>query len=165
MKKISQKKQSSDLLSKKLRYVVAVFALAGLVLSLYLLRDHFQPAPSFCDINARVSCAAVNASSYSVIFGIPVALIGAIHYAALLLIMLFLASLVRLLGVDEKTLYALLLVELSLGVLFSGYLTAIEAFVLKTYCPLCLFSAGLSVASLIIVAWLWRRSPEGHREY
>jgi uncharacterized membrane protein len=153
------RKQSEHLrYVSNVRYALIAFSLVGLILSVYLLYEHFQPAPSFCDINSKVSCEAVNTSSYSSFLGIPVALFGALHYLFLFFVVLLSGPIARLLGVDRRTVSALLLIELVLAFLFSAYLTGIEAFALKTFCILCLLSAAITTASLVLAILFWRSS-------
>ena len=59
-----------------MRYVIAVFALAGAVVSFLALQVHYSTSTSPCSINEKWDCGIVNHSSYSMIEGIPVALIG-----------------------------------------------------------------------------------------
>lgn len=112
------------------------------MVSLVSLQRHFaKSATAYCDFAQQFSCDIVNRSEYSSIMGIPVALIGIVGYAALLLLSTFWRSRVetpnRLLGAA------------SAGLAFALYLTYIEAYVLTTWCILCLIS--LLLISLICV--------------
>ena len=67
---------------KAIFLTIIFLALAGIVDSGYALDQHYSTAEaSSCDINAVVSCTAVNQSRYSEIAGIPVAGIGMAGYA------------------------------------------------------------------------------------
>ena len=55
-----------------MRYLIAVLALAGLVISSFALREHYRTTPAPCDINERWDCGAVNHSPFAVIGGIGV---------------------------------------------------------------------------------------------
>jgi uncharacterized membrane protein len=86
----------------------------------------------------------VNRSEYSRIFGIPVAAIGIAGYAALFVLSTFWKSRTetpnRLLGAAIA------------GLAFALYLTYVEAYVLETWCILCLTSLVLiSLISLCAV--------------
>ncbi len=121
-----------------------IFALAfcGIGVSLYALSQHYSDGPSFCDISERFSCEVVNRGPWSELFGIPVALMGVIGYAAIAII-----SWAR-----HKKKEILLVVFVAGGLLFSAYLTYLEAFVIFMWCPICIGSAGIMSALGIAVA-------------
>lgn len=75
--------------SKSLRMALAVLALAGIGVSLYLTNYHFRVLsdPNFqsaCAINETFDCDKVNSSPYAKVFGIPLGLYGAAFYVAML---------------------------------------------------------------------------------
>lgn len=116
--------------------LIAIFSLAGMVDSGIALQRHFAKSETtYCDFSQKFSCDIVNRSEYSSIIGIPVALIGVLGYAALLV--LSTAQRAR-----PETATRILLAALA-GVVFALYLTYIEAFVLTTWCILCLISLAL----------------------
>ena len=128
---------------------IALLSVAGAVVSSISLYHHYGASKSsFCDFGANFNCDMVNRSIYSVVFGIPVALIGIFGYGVLL----FLATLYR-----AKTETPLILLVASLtGLGFALYLTYVEAFVLAVWCILCLSSltliAAITVLSSVLVA-------------
>ena len=128
---------------------IALLSVAGAVVSSISLYHHYGASKSsFCDFGANFNCDMVNRSIYSVVFGIPVALIGIFGYGVLL----FLATLYR-----AKTETPLILLFASLtGLGFALYLTYVEAFVLAVWCILCLSSltliAAITVLSSVLVA-------------
>src|SRR3569833_4574416 len=113
-----------------MRYVIALFALAGAVVSFLALQVHYSTTTSPCSINEKWDCGVVNHSSYAVIQGIPVALLGILGY----LIILWL-GLARL--------KAAVLVASLAGLGFSLYLTHIERDVLGVWCLYCVLSLGI----------------------
>jgi vitamin-K-epoxide reductase (warfarin-sensitive) len=122
--------------------VIAVLSLAGVIVSTVSLQRHYaKSATEFCDFNQRFSCDVVNRSLQSSIVGIPVAGIGVAGYAVLFFWSAFRRSRadtpVRLLGAATA------------GMVFALYLTYVEAYVLETWCILCLISLGL--ISLIVL--------------
>ena len=127
----------------RLAVVIIVLALVGLGLSVDSLINHYKKSPTeFCDINDTFNCDVVNRSSYSKLYGIPVAAIGIAGYIVL--------ALLALKDRANRT-ASTLLVILSLGALgFSAYLTYIEARVLYTYCIVCLSSAVCIVLITIL---------------
>jgi uncharacterized membrane protein len=116
--------------------VIAVLAIAGMAVSSVSLYHHYGTSTSsFCDFGETLNCDIVNRSRYSVIFGVPVALIGIAGYFGLLL----LATLYR----SQPRTPAMLLTTSTLGLGFAFYLTYIEGFVLGVWCILCLTSLAL----------------------
>lgn len=123
--------------------LIAVLATAGIVVSSVSLYHHYGTSKtSYCDIGENFNCDIVNRSTYSTVLGVPDALIGIGGYGVLLI----LATLYRSKG---ETPMMLLMASLA-GLGFAIYLTYIEAFVLATWCILCLSS--LTVIFLISVS-------------
>lgn len=138
----------------RIHAVSAVLAAGGLGVSAYLtyLKLQFGSGIS-CGIG---DCDLVNSSSYSEIFGIPVALIGMAGYSLLLILHTAAYS------ADADGLYRPLLsfvfFSALAGTLFSAYLTYVELFVLRAICPWCVVSA-LIITALLILSALALRSP------
>ena len=132
--------------------LIAVAAVVGMLVSIFSAFAHYDVVSSeVCTINETFDCDIVNKSSYSEILGIPVSILGLLAYAVLF---------VGVLVYDRKRSPKLLQLLMSLGaagLLFSLYLTSIEAFVLYTWCLLCLASQA---AILLIVIGLWRLQKE-----
>ena len=128
---------------------IVLLAFAGAVVSSISLYHHYDASPSsFCDFGANFNCDLVNRSIYSVVFGVPVALIGILGYGVLLI----LATLYR----ARAEVPAMLLIASLAGLGFALYLTYLEAFVLAVWCILCLSSltliAAITVLSSVLVA-------------
>ncbi|HXS75449.1 MAG TPA: vitamin K epoxide reductase family protein [Terracidiphilus sp.] len=115
-----------------MRYVIAVLALAGAVVSFLALQVHYSTTTSPCSINEKWDCGIVNHSSYAVIQGIPVALIGILGYLLILW-----------LGMARQKMFVLL--ASAVGIAFSLYLTHIERDVLGVWCLYCVISLGIIV--------------------
>jgi uncharacterized membrane protein len=123
--------------NKVLFVLIALLSLAGITLSAVSLQRHYaKSATNFCDFNQKFSCDIVNRSEYSEIAGIPVAGIGVAGYAALFILSTFWKS-------RPETPIRLLIAALA-GLAFALYLTYVEAYVLTTWCILC-------VGSLIVI--------------
>lgn len=139
-------------MERTLRRIILLLALIGLLLSLYLFKEHLLPSgKSFCDINQKISCDIVNRSPYAEILGVPVSLLGILYYLALLVLLLYPRRVACLIARgDAALLWRLLQAALGVGFLFSLYLTAIEAFVLGVWCPLCVASALIVTGSLLL---------------
>lgn len=133
--------------ARRVSLIIAVLALAGMIDSGVALRSHYAKSKStYCDLGESFNCDIVNRSAYSVVMGVPVALIGVIGYAALL----GLATLYR----DKAETPVFLLIAAVAGLGFALYLTYIEAYVLAVWCVLCLASLGLITLITVLSSWL-----------
>lgn len=125
----------------------------GLVDAGYLTYGKLVQAELYCTPGLG-NCNLVNASQWSYVFGIPVAYLGFLSYLAIILLMFFGKKIKIVAPYQEYLLFFITLV----GVLFSGYLTYIEAAVLHTFCQWCLVSAAMiSVLFILSVIKLARR--------
>lgn len=122
---------------------IAIAAIAGIVVSSVSLQHHYRAsADSFCNLSETFNCDLVNQSIYSKFLGIPVALIGILGYATLLMLAAFFRR-------NPRTPKLLLLASIA-GLSFALYLTYIEGFVLAVWCILCLTSlATISVIAIL----------------
>jgi uncharacterized membrane protein/protein-disulfide isomerase len=80
-------------MTKNARLLLTILALTGLASALASLYVHYQLLTrpgylSFCDVNATVSCTQVYQSRYAYLGGVPVALLGALWYVAVLMVLL-----------------------------------------------------------------------------
>jgi uncharacterized membrane protein len=104
-------------------------------------------------------CETVQASPWSRIAGVEVALIGVLGYAGLLV-----AALISLQPafVGKRWPPNLLLILASLGMLFTLYLTSLELFVIHAICRWCVGSAAI-ITSIFVLALLEHRRLRGPR--
>lgn len=138
---------SASLLHRVLFLMIAIFAVAGLILSAISVERHYaKSASNFCDFNQQFSCDVVNRSEYSSIIGIPVAGIGLAGYGVLLFLAMFRRD-------RAETSTQLLVLSLA-GLVFALRLTYIEAYVLMTWCILCLASLAMISAISLLSIWL-----------
>ena len=135
------------------RMTVALLALPGVFVSLYLLLYRMGVYGQLA-CGAGGSCEVVQTSSWAVFLGIPVPGWGTAWYLAVLG--------VALTGLRPGALRArwperALAVLSAGGVAFTAYLTAIEAFVLHAFCRWCVVSALLvsGIAAVSALGW-WR---------
>lgn len=129
------------------RMVVAVLCLAGTFLAFYLVAYNLgwiPPPPC-----GSGDCGTVQASRYAWVGPVPVSAIGLAGYLALLIL-----SILGLQGsmVRSRKIALLLFGGALAGVLFSGYLTYIEAMVINAWCRYCVASAILM--TVVFVATL-----------
>lgn len=122
--------------------IIGIFTPIGLAASVESILAHYDVVSSgFCTLGTTFNCDIVNKSSYSEILGIPVAALGLLAYLAFAIGAVLLRR-----GPSEQILVALLALA-SAGLTFSLYLTYIEAFVLYTWCLVCLTSL-LSIVAI-----------------
>jgi uncharacterized membrane protein/protein-disulfide isomerase len=145
------------------RALIIGLATLGLVASVASLYVHYQMLAdpsyvSFCDVNETVSCEAVLTSQYGQVFGVPVAVGGALWSALVLLL--------GVLGMRPSVRpgqgppahsepaarvagYVFVLSTLGLaGVLYLGYASF---FILRQMCPLCI-TMYVGVVGLFVVS-------------
>ncbi len=120
------------------RMAIAVLSLAGLFIALYLFAHHVGwTGPIVCGVG---DCAKVQSSVYAKLGPLPVSSIGVLGY--LLLFGLSFAG-IRTGKRGSRTIGLLLFGGSLVGVLFSGYLTYLEAVVIRAWCQYCVVSAIL----------------------
>lgn len=133
-----------------MRYVIAVLALAGAIVSGLALQVHYTTGTSPCSINEKWDCGIVNHSSYSLVGGVPVALIGIVGYLGLLWLAL------------ARQRVVLLLASLA-GLGYALYLAHIERDVLGVWCLYCVISLAI-VATIPLLSVIWViLEAAGHR--
>lgn len=124
-----------------MRWVIAVLALAGAVVSGLALQVHYSTATEPCSINARWDCGVVNHSPFAMMGHVPIAAIGIVGYLAL-------AGLALL----RWRFVLLLTVLVALG--FALRLTFIEEYVLEVWCLYCVISQGIiGLITLLSLGW------------
>lgn len=112
-------------------------SLLGLGISLYLSWIYLAGGEPIC-LNGS-GCATVQASRYAQLGGVPVPVLGAGAYVTLLLIAVLAQK-------WENRQESLLLAAFGIalvGLIFSGYLTYLEFFVIRALCTWCLASAAV----------------------
>ena len=129
---------------------IVVLCLAGEVVSMLALREHYNTETSPCSINERWDCGVVNHSDFAMIRGVPVAAIGILGYTLLAA----LAGRFRLL----TALGALA------GLAFALRLSYIEWKVLETWCIYCVASQAIIAVLFVLtaVAFLVGRRAQAH---
>ncbi len=121
--------------------IIGVFTPIGLAASLESLLAHYDVVNSdFCNLSTTFDCGVVNKSIYSELLGIPVAALGLIAY------LLFVVGVVLLWRRPNERVLTVMLALAVGGLTFSLYLTYIEAYVLFTWCVVCLTSLLAIVA-------------------
>ncbi|HKZ50821.1 MAG TPA: vitamin K epoxide reductase family protein [Dehalococcoidia bacterium] len=131
---------------------IALLSALGVFVSSVLLWLHYQSHSPLC--TGVGSCQVVNASAYSEVMGLPVALLGLLMYGAILGLSLSLPG--------ATAIVALLGLALA-GLLYSCYLTYVEVHILRALCPWCLASQGIIAAIFALSLTLAPRAVSGER--
>lgn len=126
---------------------VAALALAGIFVALYLT---LYKLGAIGELSCRVgSCETVNSSPWAVFLGAPVAAWGVAFY-----MVTFVLAMAGLQGrfADSRRLSLGLVLLSGFGVLFSGWLTYLELFVIRAICQWCVVSAVIVTLIFMVSA-------------
>ncbi len=122
---------------------LAALGAAGVLLGGYLLVTRATGGPIFCPAGGS-GCEAVQSSRFGAVFGIPVAGLGLLFYAAVLVL--------ALRPMTAAARWPLLFPLASAGMAASVVFVAVQQFAIRATCSLCLFSAALTVGIFALVA-------------
>jgi uncharacterized membrane protein len=128
---------------RTLRRASVAVAVAGIMLTGYLVYVRETGSRLVC---ATGGCETVQSSSYSLVLGVPVALLGLLGYAAILALAIARGELA---GLAQAT------VALT-AVAFAGYLLYVQLFVLDALCSWCVVNDALiATAAALAIARVW----------
>ena len=120
------------------RMAIAVLALIGLLMSVYLTLHKFGYIGTLaCGTG---SCDTVQTSPWAIFMGIPVPVLGVAGY--LFLLVLAIVGL-QPAHANNRKLGLVLFIVADLALFFTVYLTYLEAFVIHAWCRWCLGSAAI----------------------
>jgi uncharacterized membrane protein len=140
-------------MEKRLRNIAIALTIIGLLVSMYMTIYKVTSNESMCIGSS--GCSEVNASPYSEVNGIPVAVLGVVGYVAILAL-LFLEQRPGILQQNGT----LMFFGISLmGFLFTLYLIFVEVSLIKAYCPFCLTSQAVMTIIFIISVVRLIRQP------
>ncbi len=121
-----------------MRYVIAVLAVAGIVVSCLALAVHYGPPAQPIDlVHSAWNSAYVNQSPFATVYRLPVALLGVAGYL-----------LVAVLALQHRV--VLTVYFAGFGLAYGLYLTNIEAHILHVWCVYCVVSLILTVAIAVL---------------
>lgn len=133
-----------------MKYLVALLALAGLVVSVMALRIHnMDPAKAPpCAVSEHWDCGSVNHGRFAVFppktfdeapgkFHLPVATVGIVGY-----------GLIAVLALMERWWWTFEAAQL--GFMCASFLSYLEAFVMEKWCIYCVWSWGLMTTILVL---------------
>lgn len=125
----------------KLPLLAAVIALIGLADAIFLTIKHYTGGQVPCSVIE--GCEQVLNSQYAEMFGVPLAVFGAIAY--------FVAfSLALLAAFGDRLMWTLFGVQVILMTIFTAWLIYLQGFVIGAFCQFCLLSAVTTLTLFII---------------
>lgn len=129
--------------------LAALAALVGLADSIYLTVEHYQGELPPCSIVK--GCELVLTSAYAEVYGVPLALFGAIAYFAAF-------SLALLAGFGNRMMWAFFGIQVTLMAIFTAWLLYLQAYVIEAFCQFCLLSAitTFTMFLLFVVSKIFR---------
>lgn len=128
-------------------------AVFGLLVSIYMTIYKITDNESMC-VGSK-DCSVVNASKYSEVNGIPVAVVGMIGYAAILGVLFMERKPGFFMANGTMILFGLTLT----GFLFTIWLIYVEVALLKAYCPFCIASQTAMTLIFILTVIRLVRQP------
>ena len=135
--------------SNKLIALFGVLALIGFIDASYLALKYFLGGPIPCFVAS--GCDTVTTSIYARMLGVPVALLGALYYLAILVLLVAYA--------DSRWVFLFFVASYAtiLGFAMSLWFVFVQAFLLNAFCFYCLISATTSTLLFLGNVW-WRRT-------
>lgn len=127
-------------------WLTIILSIIGIFDASYLTAKHYLDQSVYCPVGK--SCETVLNSAYSTIYGIPIALFGALFYLTVLCIAL--AFLYTEKRIFLKTFFVITIPAL----LASIYLVYLQLFVINAICTYCMVSAGNILILFIISVYL-----------
>lgn len=121
-----------------LYFLLISCAVGGFLLAAFIHFKKKMSTPLVCPIGH--SCDPVVHSDYSRFLGVPVEILGMGYY---FLILLYYSLFSIFPASGESELEFIFIGVSTLAFMFSAYLTAVQAFILKEWCTWCLISAAL----------------------
>ncbi|HEX6128372.1 MAG TPA: vitamin K epoxide reductase family protein [Candidatus Limnocylindria bacterium] len=133
------------------RALALLSAIFGAGVSVYLLVEYTTGQAGVCLTGS--GCDEVRASEFAYPLGIPMPLFGVVFYSVSAWLAYRTLRGGPILGIPLRT---LLLLAGFAGLAMSAALTAIEAFVIESFCTWCLASAAASLLLMVGAIGLWR---------
>jgi uncharacterized membrane protein len=145
-------------MENRLTKVTVALTIIGLLVSIYMTIYKVTSNDNMC-VGSQ-DCSVVNASKYSEVNGIPVAVIGAIGYTALLVIL----WLERKIGFFKDNGSMIFFGVSLLGFFFTLWLVYVEVALVNAYCPFCITSQISMTLIFILSVIRVVRQTQPHQE-
>ncbi len=121
-------------MDKRLKQVAVALSVLGLMVAIYMTIFKLTNNEKMCIGSG--GCSIVNASGYSEVYGIPVAVFGVLEYISILALF----YLETKPGFFQTNGSMLLFAVTLAGFLFTVWLVYVEVALIKAYCPFCITS-------------------------
>ena len=133
---------------KLARLALALLSVApfGFVDASYLTAEHFLNRIPPCSIVH--GCETVTTSGFSLIFGVPVALLGALYYFAVIIGLVYYFQSKKTIVLKSVAIFT------SVGFAFSLWFVYVQLFLIRAICIWCMFSAFTSTLLFILGIWV-----------
>ncbi|HNQ31618.1 MAG TPA: quinone-dependent dihydroorotate dehydrogenase [Candidatus Woesebacteria bacterium] len=139
-------------MKKYFPHLIFFTAFLGILDAGYLTMEHYKDMVPPCAVGGLFNdCGAVLRSEYATIIGIPLALIGLVHYS------IFAGGALAHLITRSKLARYWLIVQSVLGLLASAYFMYIQVFLIGALCLYCTLSAVISTILFILVHYEFSR--------
>ena len=125
----------------KWRNILIILLFLGLLVSVYLTIEHFQPSVLICPNTGIISCETVLTSKYSVILGIPLEIIVLIWFIIAMLLSIYEQK------ISNKDLLTIWFMVGSAGVLYSFT----SQYLLGKICVYCMSLDAILILSSAII--------------
>ena len=143
-------------------YTVALIALGGLLVSLYLSYSHYRVYTdigykSFCAISKAINCDTVSQSAYAIFLGLPVAVWGVLGYIFFLLFL----WIAKNKEAGNQRIWALLFLTAAVFTMYSIILAVISTFYIHSYCIMCLVLYAVNLLLMFYTHMIRSRFKSG----
>jgi len=128
-------------------YLMFILSFLGFLNALYLTFGYFYGSNLVCFL-ANNGCQKVLEGNYSQFLGLPIPLLGSIFFLTLLFFIFYFIRFQKLIDLLKSLII--------IGFIFSVYLLYLQAFVVKSWCIFCLFSAFICFSIFILMFFLKR---------
>jgi len=138
---------------QRVQWAIRVLCILGIGVAGYLTWTHLAGTDPYC--GGAHGCTDVQNSPYSEVAGIPVSVVGLAGYVVLMVLSMLRGR------VNAKVGFFLPVLSFGaalIGVLYSAYLTYLEAYVILAWCYWCLTSAAIITAVWILSIFDLRRA-------
>lgn len=142
-------------------FLMILLSLLGIADATYLTYEHYQQVIPPCTVNRLLpiasDCGKVLRSSYSIMFGVPLALFGIIQYSLLLI------ALILIVVYRKKIFTYWFVLQSMVGPVFSLYFMYIQIGILNSICIYCTWSAIISFLIFFLAAKIFKKERFGLR--
>jgi len=144
----NSKKKVPNNSPESLLRAILILGVIGTIVSVYLVKDHYNTRNSICDLGNHFSCSIINKSIFSELFKVPVAIFGTTWFLVLL------GFTLKIKENQSDVCYwtTAHFIWSALGVVFCGYLIFAE-FLLGAICPFC---TVVHIICVIIMYLSWK---------